>query len=145
MIRFLDLKGQIHLGGETTEFAFYDTVSDTILSFYGEQVFSSLSGFTYHFEKDGPTTKTRRIERFLGLIPEGYFDPPQKYGGGAEVTQYYIITVRHSLEGSFYTQFSTDPLGSLLYEREHEPRGTWSLVMCQEVSKEYYDKYKGEL
>ena len=73
MIRFLNLKDQICEG--SNDFAFYDTVSDTICSFgeQGEQVFSSVGEFKYAYgiEREGTT---RPLSRFLGLIPDDYFE-----------------------------------------------------------------------
>ena len=74
MIRFLNLKDQITEG--STEFAFYDTISDIILDF-GErqdQVFSSIEGFTYAYMESFPNgSKTRPIDRFINKIPKDYF------------------------------------------------------------------------
>lgn len=73
MIKFLNLKNQICDG--SNNFAFYDTVSNTICSF-GEQcqqVFGSLEGFKYEFGKETEST-TRPLSRFLDLIPDGYFE-----------------------------------------------------------------------
>jgi len=74
MIRFLDLKGQI-MEGEA-DFAFYDTVSNTILTFNDEQVFNSLESFTEAYNESGNSIKgtTRPLDRFLSLIPDDYFN-----------------------------------------------------------------------
>ncbi len=71
MIRFLNLKDQICEG--SNDFAFYDTVSNTILSFGedGEQVFSSIEGFEYEYRKG---EGGRPLARFTSLIPDGYFE-----------------------------------------------------------------------
>lgn len=75
MIRFLNLKDQITKG--STDFAFYDTVSDTILCFGEtcEQVFGSVEEFKYDFgdPKEHEDT-TRPLSRFLSLIPADYFN-----------------------------------------------------------------------
>jgi len=73
MIRFLNLKDQICEG--SNDFAFYDTVSNTICSFgeQAEQVFSSIEGFKYEFGDEQKGT-TRPLSRFLGLIPDDYFN-----------------------------------------------------------------------
>ena len=73
MIRFLNLKNQICRG--ENDFAFYDTVSDTICSFGEEgcQVFDSVDDFKYHFCKKEEST-TRPLSRFLRLIPNNFFD-----------------------------------------------------------------------
>ena len=73
MIIFLNLKDQIRKG--SNNFAFYDTVSNTICSFgeHGEQVFSSIECFKYEFGEEQKGT-TRPLSRFLGLIPDNYFD-----------------------------------------------------------------------
>lgn len=72
MIRFLNLKDQICEG--QNDFAFYDTISDTICSFgeQEEQVFSSIIQFEYIYkqQKEGVT---KPLDRFLSLIPKDYF------------------------------------------------------------------------
>lgn len=74
MIRFLNLKNQICEG--ENDFAFFDTVSDTILTFGDEQVFSSLQEFeaaykeSYMNEEGG----TRQLSRFTKLIPDDFFE-----------------------------------------------------------------------
>lgn len=72
MIRFLNLKDQICEG--ENEFAFYNTVSDSICSFgeYGEQVFNSINEFKEAYGKEQEGT-TRPFSRFVSLIPENYF------------------------------------------------------------------------
>ena len=73
MIRFLNLKDQIDEG--SNDFAFYDTVSNTILTFCGEQIFDSVDEFTIcynHDFVDGQST-TRPLSRFIDLIPEEFF------------------------------------------------------------------------
>lgn len=86
MIRFLNLKNQIEEGWDS--FAFYDTISDTILSFgtveYGNidtvSIFSSEDEFIRYYKKDrkndpdGGETSTRPLSRFLSLIPKDYFN-----------------------------------------------------------------------
>ena len=66
MIRFLNLEDQICAGEK--HFAFYDTVSGTICSFGGEQVFSSVEDFECAHREE---QTIRPISRFLSLIPEG--------------------------------------------------------------------------
>lgn len=75
MIRFLNLKNQICKG--ENDFAFYDTVSNTICSFGSneEQVFSSISGFTREYGKEQERT-SRPLSRYLALIPKDYFCEP---------------------------------------------------------------------
>ncbi len=74
MIRFLNLKNQISEG--KNDFAFFDTISDTILTFGDENVFSSLQEFeeayklSYMNEEGG----TRPLSRFTSLIPDDYFN-----------------------------------------------------------------------
>ncbi len=72
MIRFLNLKNQICEG--SNHFAFYDTISDTILSFgqEGQEVFSSVAEFQYAYGKEQEGT-TRPLSRFISLIPPDYF------------------------------------------------------------------------
>lgn len=76
MIRFLNLKDQICEG--SNDFAFYDTVSNTICSFgeQGEEVFSSVSEFKYAYGKEQEGT-TRPLSRFVSLIPQDYFEKSQ--------------------------------------------------------------------
>ena len=70
MIRFLGLRGQIEMN--TPSFAFYDTVDDVILSFgkQNQQVFDSIEEFKDAYAED---QNVRPLERFMQLIPEGYF------------------------------------------------------------------------
>lgn len=77
MIRFLNLKGQIVPGDDTdTSFAYYDTISDTIMTFSGEDVFSSLARFKWaHSLEYGEETKGRDLNRFINLIPKQFFNP----------------------------------------------------------------------
>jgi len=76
MIRFLNLKDQIC--EDSNDFAFYDTVSNTICSFgeEGKQVFSSINDFKSNFGEENKST-TRPLSRFLSLIPN---DPSNKNG-----------------------------------------------------------------
>jgi len=73
MNRFLNLKNQICQ--DSADFAFYDTISDTICSFGVDktQVFASIAEFQYAYGKEQEGT-TRPLSRFLGLIPDDYFD-----------------------------------------------------------------------
>lgn len=73
MIRFLNLKNQICEG--QNDFAFYDTVSDSICCFGPnmQEVFSSIEEFEHEFGEHIPLS-TKPIGRFLNLIPENYFD-----------------------------------------------------------------------
>lgn len=68
-MRFLNLKDQIEEG--SNDFAFYDTISNTILSFNGQEVFNSLDRFTLCFME---VTEHRPLSRFINLIPKDYFD-----------------------------------------------------------------------
>lgn len=67
MIRFLNLSDQITTG--TPHFAFYDTVSNTILFFDDQQVFTSINHFIAAHKK----TPRGPIERYLKLMPTDYF------------------------------------------------------------------------
>lgn len=73
MIKFLNLKDEICKG--SNDFAFYDTVSNTILSFgeNGEQVFNCIDYFKYCYGEEREGT-TRPLSRFISLIPDGYFE-----------------------------------------------------------------------
>ncbi len=71
MIRFLDLKNQIC--EDSNDFAFYDTVNDTIYSFgNNEQVFDSIEDFKDSYKKTQGTI-TRSLDDFLMVIPKDYF------------------------------------------------------------------------
>lgn len=69
MIRFLNLKDQICEG--ENHFAFFDTISDTILTFGNEQVFSSLDEFEEAYKES--YSDTRPLTRFISLIPDDFF------------------------------------------------------------------------
>jgi hypothetical protein len=73
MIRFLNLKNQICEG--QNDFAFFDTVSNTILTFDNEQVFSSLQEFENAYKQSYMNKEggTRPLSRFTGLIPDDFF------------------------------------------------------------------------
>lgn len=73
MIRFLSLKNQIT--EDVDDFAFYDTVSNSICSFgeNNEQVFSSIDSFIREFGIEKDESTTRPLSRFLRLIPNNYF------------------------------------------------------------------------
>ena len=49
MIRYIDLTGQILLD-DTPSFAFFNTVTDTFISFDGECVFHNVSDFNNSFQ-----------------------------------------------------------------------------------------------
>lgn len=73
MIRFLNLKDQIQEG--SNDFAFYDTVSNKILSFGEdeEQIFDCLEYFKDCYGEEGEGS-TRSLRRFISLIPDDYFE-----------------------------------------------------------------------
>lgn len=77
MIRFLNLKDQIC--EEEASFAFFDTISMTILTFDDEQVFSSLPEFEEAYKKSAGANDcdTRPLERFTRLIPDDFFTNKQ--------------------------------------------------------------------
>jgi hypothetical protein len=65
MLRYVYLGDQIT--DDSEEFAFYDTITDTFLSFDGQQTFDSIEDFSF-WAKDSDI-----YERCLGLIgPEKY-------------------------------------------------------------------------
>lgn len=69
MIIFLNLKDQI-LKGESS-FAFYDTISNTILEFDGQQVFDSKEEFEHAYLMSPLLNRsTRPLSRFISLIPQ---------------------------------------------------------------------------
>ena len=69
MIRYLNLANQITEG--INSFAFYSTISDTILTFDNEQVFDSIEDFTDCFTRN-KVVDPFGIDRFIALIPETY-------------------------------------------------------------------------
>ena len=71
MIRFLNLKNQIC--EDSSDFAFYDTISNEILSFDNVQVFDSIEEFNFYFGEEEEGT-TRPFSRFLSLIPNDFFE-----------------------------------------------------------------------
>lgn len=77
MIRFLNIKDQICEGQNS--FAFYDTISDTILEFDGDQVFDTLNEFEQAYKKSYMNKEggTRPLSRFVSLIPENFFESSQ--------------------------------------------------------------------
>lgn len=72
MIRFLNLKDQI-IEGEST-FAFYDTVSNEILSFDGNQTFDSLEEFKMCYKNITKDYIGINLQRYTDLIPEDFFN-----------------------------------------------------------------------
>lgn len=71
MIRFVNLTGQLTLEDDEFYFAWFDTVTDRFLSFYGEQVFSSWDNFREafldHLRDKSPIHDHRDLSRFYGL------------------------------------------------------------------------------
>lgn len=72
MIRFLNLKNQITEGDSS--FAFYDTVTNEIVSFDGEQVFDSLDEFKDCYNRILKDYKPRTLERYISKIPDNFFN-----------------------------------------------------------------------
>ncbi len=68
MIRFLNLANQISEG--INSFAFYDTVTDAIIEFGGENKFDDVEGFTKACLIDNENKHL--IERCLKLIPDDF-------------------------------------------------------------------------
>jgi len=66
MIRYLDLTDQIN--EDEYSFAFFDTVTNKILSFSGQQVFDSIKDFSYCFRNEPDNFYS--LDRFLNLIPK---------------------------------------------------------------------------
>ena len=75
MIRFIDLRGQIVDDGDlpederSTDFAFFDTITDTFQRIGGHQVWGDSAEFVECYERD-PQGPTRPLDRFLSLMPE---------------------------------------------------------------------------
>jgi hypothetical protein len=86
MIKFLNLKNQLEKNSNS--FAFYDTISNSILTFgyseYGnidiKEIFNSKEDFIRYYNKsrqndpDRGEKSTRPLKRFIDLIPKDYFD-----------------------------------------------------------------------
>jgi len=53
MIRYIDVGDQIFLDGETKEFAWFDTITDTFLTVVGIQVWETWNDFVddYNFDR----------------------------------------------------------------------------------------------
>lgn len=76
MIRFLNLSNQII--DDEPSFAFYDTITDKILSWAGDYVFDSIEEFQESYKvdqyvEDGIVIGMEGIERYLRLIPKDFF------------------------------------------------------------------------
>ena len=89
MIRFINLKNQICEG--QNHFAFYDTVSDILLSFYDDEIFTTLEQFVDSYNQSYlyQDQTSRPLKRFTDLIPDNYFDK--------ENTNYENSTLRTQL------------------------------------------------
>ena len=77
MIRFIDLTDQITIPDEEKEyphFAFYNTVPDRFCDFNGEQVWRNIEDFIFDFRTDKNNGYADEEDRFLGHIPEDFFD-----------------------------------------------------------------------
>lgn len=76
MIRFIDLGHQIDIFEEESHFAFYDTMTDSFLSFGGCQVFTSLDDFAEAWDismgQGRPEDFCGGIHRFINLVPEKF-------------------------------------------------------------------------
>lgn len=83
MIRFIDLRGQIVTLSNDAHFAFFDTVSDKFLEFSGFQEWDSIEDFTADYDGNDD------IERFLKLIPDGYFEPKLENKSAEQITRKY--------------------------------------------------------
>ena len=59
---------------ETEGFCFYDTISGTICSFDGEQIFTSKDDFIFWYKDAGCDPKYHPLDRYTGKISK-------KYGG----------------------------------------------------------------
>lgn len=67
MIRFVDISNQIANG--QFNFCWYDTVTDGIIEFSGEQVFEAWNDFEEAFKLD-TTKRFTDIKKFMELFPE---------------------------------------------------------------------------
>lgn len=69
MVRFIDLSGQIYCDdtNETRSFAFFNTIKDEFMTFWGVQYFDTKNEFieAYMHEYGG----LNGIDRFVGKIP----------------------------------------------------------------------------
>lgn len=71
MIRFIDLTDQIT--DDEREFAFYDTVTGTFLTFSGWQKWSTVEAFKADYDGDD-------LARYLNLIPKEFGSWTARYG-----------------------------------------------------------------
>lgn len=77
MIRFLNLKDQIEPG--LNSFAFYNTITDSIMAFYEGEVFDEIEDFIDSYNQTGyKDHDSYQLERFIRLIPENFFHTPNK-------------------------------------------------------------------
>jgi hypothetical protein len=85
MIRFLDLTDQITEGEKN--FAFFDTVTGSMCSFNGEQVFDSWKDFEEAYFNTSFSTgdygsagvsDLHSLDRLQKLVPEGFFSASSK-------------------------------------------------------------------
>jgi hypothetical protein len=71
MIRFLNLSNQICEGQK--DFAFFDTITNTILNFDDEQVFTTKQEFeNAYLYQNNSEDKYAKLQRFTSLIPDGF-------------------------------------------------------------------------
>ncbi|MCD8435874.1 hypothetical protein LNJ03_11275 [Tenacibaculum dicentrarchi] len=74
MIRFLDLTNQIN--DEQFSFSFYNTCTNKIESFAGEQVFDSKEDFIEAYNiASSSSKKLHELKRYLSLIPSNFCYP----------------------------------------------------------------------
>ena len=73
MIRFINIGDQVQEGNK--DFAFYDTISDSFVSFDGEQLFESVEDFKAHYKDDSENDikqgSRNDISRYFALMPVG--------------------------------------------------------------------------
>lgn len=80
MLRFIDLKGQIYPLDSDPCFAWFSTVTDMFEDFDGKQHWNSLEAFIHDYKHTSQLYKIPNpLERYLNLIPEGYFPCNHKW------------------------------------------------------------------
>lgn len=75
MIRFIDLRGQIYTSENDPCFTWFNTVTEVFMEFDGSNHFLSLDEFIQAYNADVLRNESQYpLERFLRLIPDGYFE-----------------------------------------------------------------------
>lgn len=83
MIRFVELGAQLHVDGDgPPEFAWFDTITDTFLSFCDAKVWETWDDFYHHFMQDRNAHHNGLdhilLDRLEGLYPVSREKPANK-------------------------------------------------------------------